>query len=102
MKKVYYALSSAVVASLILTAVPVSVVHGASTQNIQSAQTATGAPILKEVDQPVLEERGYRVGEREVKQELENLTQENFLTPHDDLFSITGAGGCLRLLEGYA
>ncbi|WP_025686579.1 hypothetical protein [Paenibacillus maysiensis] len=42
--------------------------------------------------QPVLEERGYRVGEREVKQELENLTQENFLTPHDDLFSITGAG----------
>ncbi|WP_431090508.1 hypothetical protein [Paenibacillus sp. 8b26] len=42
--------------------------------------------------QPVLEERGYRVGEREVKQELENLTQENFLTPHEDLFSITGAG----------
>ncbi|AIY10052.1 hypothetical protein ACT3XG_03595 [Paenibacillus polymyxa] len=42
--------------------------------------------------QPVLEERGYRVGEREVKQELENLTQENFLTPHDDMFSLTGAG----------
>ncbi|WP_025719272.1 hypothetical protein [Paenibacillus polymyxa] len=42
--------------------------------------------------QPVLEERAYRVGEREVKQELENLTQENFLTPHDDMFSITGAG----------
>ncbi|MDP1512635.1 hypothetical protein L8C07_21960 [Paenibacillus sp. CMAA1739] len=42
--------------------------------------------------QPLLEERGYRVGEREVKQELENLTQENFLTPHDDMFSLTGAG----------
>ncbi|MGG4219200.1 hypothetical protein ABEW32_13350 [Paenibacillus jamilae] len=42
--------------------------------------------------QPVLEERGYRVGEREVKQELENLAQENFLTPHDDMFSLTGAG----------
>ncbi|KAF6615205.1 hypothetical protein H7K28_03320 [Paenibacillus polymyxa] len=42
--------------------------------------------------QPILEERGYRVGEREVKQELENLTQENFLTPHDDMFSLTGAG----------
>ncbi|MFM9281544.1 hypothetical protein [Paenibacillus jiagnxiensis] len=42
--------------------------------------------------QPVLEERGYRVGEREVKQELEHLTQENFLTAHDDQFSITGTG----------
>ncbi|MCM3784871.1 hypothetical protein M3231_18035 [Neobacillus mesonae] len=39
-----------------------------------------------------LEELGYRVGEREVKQELERLTQENFLTSHDDQFSITGAG----------
>lgn len=28
--------------------------------------------------QPVLESRGYRVGEREIKQELEHLTQENF------------------------
>lgn len=42
--------------------------------------------------QPVLESRGYRVGEREIKQELEHLTQENFLTAHGDQFSITGAG----------
>lgn len=39
-----------------------------------------------------LETQGYKVGEREVKQELERLTQENFLTSHDDKFSITGAG----------
>lgn len=39
-----------------------------------------------------LESKGYRVGEREVKQELTRLTEENFLTPHDDQFSITGAG----------
>lgn len=41
---------------------------------------------------PALEELGYRVAEREVKQELERLTQENFLTAHDDAFSITGTG----------
>ncbi|MDO7908280.1 hypothetical protein Q5741_17910 [Paenibacillus sp. JX-17] len=41
---------------------------------------------------PALESRGYRVGEREVKQELEHLTQENFLTAHDDQFSVTGTG----------
>ncbi|AWB46784.1 hypothetical protein DCC85_03175 [Paenibacillus sp. CAA11] len=40
----------------------------------------------------LLEKRGYKVGEREVKQELEHLTEDNFLTPHDDMFSITGAG----------
>ncbi|WP_138494961.1 hypothetical protein [Paenibacillus pinistramenti] len=39
-----------------------------------------------------LERRGYRIGEREVKLELEKLVEDNFLTPHDDLFSITGAG----------
>jgi repressor of nif and glnA expression len=41
---------------------------------------------------PVLEELGYRVAEREIKQELERLTQENFLTAHGDAFSITGTG----------
>ncbi|MCM3129458.1 MULTISPECIES: hypothetical protein [unclassified Paenibacillus] len=39
-----------------------------------------------------LEALDYRVGEREVKQELERLTQENFLTSHNEQFSITGAG----------
>lgn len=42
--------------------------------------------------QPVLEDLGYRVAEREVKQELERLTQENFLTAHGDEYSITGTG----------
>ncbi|WP_379127747.1 hypothetical protein [Paenibacillus sp. sgz500958] len=42
--------------------------------------------------QPELEKLGYRVGEREVKQELERLTQENFLTAHGDAYSITGTG----------
>lgn len=42
--------------------------------------------------QPELEKLGYRVGEREVKLELERLTQENFLTAHDDAYSITGTG----------
>ncbi|GGF94304.1 hypothetical protein GCM10010912_44080 [Paenibacillus albidus] len=42
--------------------------------------------------QPELENLGYRVAEREVKQELERLTQENFLTAHDDAYSITGTG----------
>lgn len=41
---------------------------------------------------PVLEKLGYRVAEREVKQELERLTQENFLTAHGDGYSITGTG----------
>ncbi|MGV2885574.1 hypothetical protein [Paenibacillus taichungensis] len=41
---------------------------------------------------PLLEERGYRVGEREIKQELEHLTQENFLTSHGDQWSLTGTG----------
>lgn len=41
---------------------------------------------------PLLEERGYRVGEREIKQELEHLTQENFLTAHGDQWSLTGTG----------
>ncbi|ANS76904.1 hypothetical protein AWM70_21890 [Paenibacillus yonginensis] len=39
-----------------------------------------------------LERRGYRIGEREVKLELEKLVEDNFLTPHDDIYSITGAG----------
>lgn len=42
--------------------------------------------------QPELEDLGYRVAEREVKQELERLTQENFLTAHGEAFSITGTG----------
>lgn len=42
--------------------------------------------------QPELENLGYRVAEREVKQELERLTQDNFLTAHDDAYSITGTG----------
>lgn len=42
--------------------------------------------------QPELEKMGYRVAEREVKQELERLAQENFLTAHGDAFSITGTG----------
>ncbi|MNI25891.1 hypothetical protein D3C73_795700 [compost metagenome] len=41
---------------------------------------------------PALEDLGYRVAEREVKQELERLAQENFLTAHGDAFSITGTG----------
>ncbi|WP_155983798.1 hypothetical protein [Paenibacillus sp. 1-18] len=39
MKKVYYALGSAVVASLILTAVPVAEVYAASAQQTKSTQT---------------------------------------------------------------
>jgi len=31
-----------------------------------------------------LEDLGYRVGEREVKQELEKLTLDNFLTAHTE------------------
>lgn len=42
--------------------------------------------------QPELEELGYRVAEREVKQELERLTQDNFLTAHGEGYSITGTG----------
>lgn len=42
--------------------------------------------------QPELEKLGYRIAEREVKQELERLTQDNFLTAHGDAFSITGTG----------
>lgn len=42
--------------------------------------------------QPELEDLGYRVAEREVKQELERLTQENFLTAHGEAYSITGTG----------
>lgn len=39
-----------------------------------------------------LENFGYRIGEREVKQELERLTQDNFLTAHGEQYSITGTG----------
>ncbi|MBO2945311.1 hypothetical protein JJQ72_15145 [Paenibacillus sp. F411] len=42
--------------------------------------------------QPELERHGYRVGDREVKYELERLTQENYLTSHGEGYSITGAG----------
>ncbi|GIO44101.1 hypothetical protein [Paenibacillus apis] len=40
----------------------------------------------------LLESQGYKVGEREVKQELEQLTDANFLTSYEDNYSITGAG----------
>jgi len=40
----------------------------------------------------VLDELGYRIGEREVKQELEKLTLDNFLTAHNEGYSITGTG----------
>lgn len=40
----------------------------------------------------LLESQGYKVGEREVKQELEQLTDANFLTSHEGNYSITGAG----------
>ncbi|MEF2966181.1 hypothetical protein V3851_10100 [Paenibacillus sp. M1] len=40
----------------------------------------------------LLEAQGYKVGEREVKQELERLAEDNFLTAHDDVYSVTGAG----------
>lgn len=39
-----------------------------------------------------LEDLGYRVAEREVKQELEKLTLDNFLTAHNEGYSITGTG----------
>ncbi|QWU16816.1 hypothetical protein SAMN04487895_11167 [Paenibacillus sophorae] len=42
--------------------------------------------------QTELENYGYRIGEREVKQELERLTQDNFLTAHGEEYSITGTG----------
>lgn len=42
--------------------------------------------------QPVLEAHGYKVGEREVKQQLEHLTELNFLTAHGDEYSLTGTG----------
>ncbi|AKG37378.1 hypothetical protein, partial [Paenibacillus durus] len=42
--------------------------------------------------QTKLEKYGYRIGEREVKQELERLTQDNFLTAHGEEYSITGTG----------
>ncbi|WP_054958631.1 hypothetical protein [Paenibacillus dakarensis] len=42
--------------------------------------------------QAELERHGYKVADREVKQELERLTEENFLTSHGDGYSITGAG----------
>ncbi|OKP73860.1 hypothetical protein A3844_09175 [Paenibacillus helianthi] len=41
---------------------------------------------------PELENLGYRVAEREVKQELERLSQENFLTAHGEAYSLTGTG----------
>lgn len=42
--------------------------------------------------QPELERHGYKVGDREVKHELERLTEENFLTAHGEGYSLTGAG----------
>ncbi|WP_411344986.1 hypothetical protein ACE3MZ_02515 [Paenibacillus sp. WLX1005] len=42
--------------------------------------------------QPILENRGYRVGDREIKQELVHLTAENMLTVSGDEYRITGTG----------
>ncbi|KAA8997171.1 hypothetical protein F4V43_17920 [Paenibacillus spiritus] len=42
--------------------------------------------------QTQLEQFGYRIGEREVKQELERLTQDNYLTFHGEEYSLTGRG----------
>ncbi|GIP28102.1 hypothetical protein J23TS9_32320 [Paenibacillus sp. J23TS9] len=42
--------------------------------------------------EPELERHGYKVGEREVKKELEHLTELNFLTAHGDEYSLTGTG----------
>ncbi|WP_046216366.1 hypothetical protein [Paenibacillus wulumuqiensis] len=42
--------------------------------------------------QPILESHGYRVGDREVKQELEHLTTENMLTANGEEYMITGTG----------
>ncbi|MFD1884565.1 hypothetical protein [Paenibacillus wenxiniae] len=42
--------------------------------------------------QPVLENWGYRVGDREVKQQLEHLTAENMLTVSGEEYRITGTG----------
>ncbi|OWA35153.1 hypothetical protein B9G55_10755 [Saccharibacillus sp. O16] len=41
---------------------------------------------------PRLERAGYRVADREVKQELENLASENLLTAHGEEYTLTGAG----------
>ncbi|CAM3560151.1 MULTISPECIES: hypothetical protein [Saccharibacillus] len=41
---------------------------------------------------PKLERAGYRVADREVKQELENLAAENLLTAHGEEYTLTGAG----------
>ncbi|MCQ4087332.1 hypothetical protein [Saccharibacillus sp. JS10] len=41
---------------------------------------------------PKLERVGYRVADREVKQELENLATENLLTAHGEEYTLTGAG----------
>ncbi|MDO3412638.1 hypothetical protein QWJ34_22925 [Saccharibacillus sp. CPCC 101409] len=41
---------------------------------------------------PRLEQAGYRVADREVKQELENLAAENLLTAHGEEYTLTGAG----------
>ncbi|MBP2001679.1 repressor of nif and glnA expression [Paenibacillus shirakamiensis] len=40
----------------------------------------------------LLENHGYKVAEREIKQELERLTEDNFLTRHEEQYSITGTG----------
>ncbi|MGF7048470.1 repressor of nif and glnA expression [Paenibacillus sp. DS2015] len=41
---------------------------------------------------PELERQGYKIGEREVKLEMEKLNQLNFLTSHGDEYSMTGLG----------
>ncbi|MEC0368510.1 hypothetical protein [Paenibacillus chibensis] len=42
--------------------------------------------------EPELARHGYKVGEREVKKELEHLTDLNFLTAHGEEYSLTGTG----------
>lgn len=59
---------------------------------IQMLHQATLGDLTVSETVPILEAQGYKVGEREVKQELERLTEDNFLTVHNDIYSITGAG----------
>lgn len=59
---------------------------------IQMLHEATQGDLTVNETLTQLEAQGYKVGEREVKQELDRLTEDNFLTAHNDVYSITGAG----------
>lgn len=61
--------------------VRIQLLHLAQDQNLTVSDTL-----------PMLEKRGYRIAEREIRQQLDYLTQENFLTSHGEQWSLTGAG----------